>query len=92
MKKIYYFLKSLIISKDSKSIKNSLKNPKEVMKYIVFIWIVLILLSRQLNLPEYYHYVLFCFLFLTYCWKRKRDGDWKYFYRKATGEWEYKNK
>lgn len=74
----YYYLKSLVIDKNSKGIFHSLKNPKEVMKWVLTIFIVCLLFF---NLSKYLKLFFFILIFIVYIWKRKVDGDYRYWYK-----------
>lgn len=86
MIRIYYFLKSLLVSKDT-NLKTSLKNPKEVMVLLIILWAISVIFLDHL-LPKYYQHFFLILIVLAYGWMRYDSGDWKYWYRKREGYYE----
>jgi len=82
---IMYFIKSLFVEKDSHNIFHSFKNPKYVMRYIAIIFIICLLFLKNV---KYYKEIFVILLLMVYAWKRYKDGDFKYWYRKRMG-WKY---
>lgn len=56
---------------------------------LIIIWAVCVIFFNHL-LPEYYKHFFLILIVLVYCWKRFKDGDWKYWYREKIGYYKKK--